>query len=209
MDRRFYKGRRFILFLTLLFPTICFFTAQSAPNGIRRTDAQDDSNDMQEENVWNGMVPEVIHRPQRGEAARYPQDVVIGALGRGEAPEEAYALAQQLLAALTADNETAPVISSLDKSLSESLFTKVKPVNPRKFRIGGGREEADGGISFLVRFIGGEKWISGELYLKLEGEEQSETAVWQVDDLVLEESQSITANKEPYPYEFSPYERFF
>jgi hypothetical protein len=209
MNRIFCKGRRFILLLALLFPMICLFTAQTAPNGIKRTDAQGDINSMQEEKIWNSTVPEVIHRPQRGEAVRYPQDVVIGVLGRGEAPEEAYTLAQRLLAALTADNKTAPVISSLDKILSESLFTRIKPINPRKFRIGGGREEADGGVSFLVRFIGREKWISGELYLKLEEGEQSGMAVWQVDDLVLEEGRSITANKEPYPYEFSPYERFF
>ncbi|MDR1903803.1 MAG: hypothetical protein LBQ88_16165 [Treponema sp.] len=188
------------------------FTAQTDPNSIKGTDVQDGIDGTQEkkaENVWNAAVPDVIHRPQRGEAARYPQDVIIGVLGRGEAPEDAYILARGLLTALAADNKTAPVISAMDKTLFESLFTRIKPINPRKFRIGGGREEADGGVSFLVRFIGRDEWISGELYLKLEAGEQSETAVWQVDDLVLEEIQDITASKAPYPYEFSPYERFF
>ncbi|MDR2096284.1 MAG: hypothetical protein LBP76_12335 [Treponema sp.] len=185
------------------------FTSQTAPDDIKGTDVQDDTDGIQQEKVWNGTVPEVIHRPQRGEAARYPQDVVIGALGRGETPENAYILAQNFLAALTADNKTAPVITSLDKTLSESLFSRIKPISPRKFRIGGGREEADGGVSFLVRFIGREKWISGELYLKFEAGEQSEMVVWQVDDLVLEEIQDTTVSKDPYPYEFSPYERFF
>jgi hypothetical protein len=209
MMQVFCKYSRVVLFLVFFFPIICLFTAQTAPNGIKGTDAQDDTDGIRKENVWNGTVPEAIHRPQRGEAVRYPQDVVIGVLGRGEAPENAYILAQNFLATLTADNKTAPVISSLDKALSESLFTRIKPISPRKFRIGGGREEADGGVSFLVRFIGREEWISGELYLKLEAGEQSEMAVWQVDDLVLEEIQDITASKDPYPYEFSPYERFF
>jgi hypothetical protein len=154
-------------------------------------------------------VPEVVRRPQRGEAPRYPRDLVIGDLGRGDAPEETYTLAKNLLNALVSENKTAPAISALDKNLAESFFTKLKPINPRKFRIGGGQEEADGGVSFLVRFIGREQWISGELYLKLEKDGQTGTSVWLADDLVLEDQQDISASKEPYPYEFSPYERFF
>jgi hypothetical protein len=191
----------FALLFSLFFPLVYVL---GAPGD---TDAPQNSPEIKQEDTWNGTVPEVVRRPQRGEAPRYPRDIVIGDLGRGDAPEETYTLAKNLLNALVSGNKTAPAISALDKNLAERLLTKLQPINPRKFRIGGGQEEADSGVSFLVRFIGREQWISGELYLKLE--EGGQTRVWLTDDLVLEDQQDISASKEPYPYEFSPYERFF
>ena len=157
----------------------------------------------EEETSWTGSVPEDLRRPRRGEAPRYPQDMTIGDLGAGEAPEGAYAFSRELLAALTAENRNAPVLSKLGGALLDELFSKLKPINPRQYRIGGGREENDGSISFLVRFLGREQGITGELFLR-GGEGQ-----WVLDDLLLEAPVDLMVEREQYRYDFSPYERFY
>jgi hypothetical protein len=157
----------------------------------------------EEEASWTGSVPEDLRRPRRGEAPRYPQDMIIGDLGAGEAPEEAYAFSRELLAALTAENRNAPVLSGLGGAPLDELFSKLKPIGPRQYRIGGGREENDGSVSFLVRFLGREQGIAGELYLR-PGEGR-----WLLDDLLLEEPADLMREREQYRYDFSPYERFY
>ncbi|MDR0722270.1 MAG: hypothetical protein LBF75_05685 [Treponema sp.] len=148
-------------------------------------------------------VPDALRRPQRGEAPRYPQDTVIGLLGRGDAPEGAYTLALDLLRALLREDRDAPVLQEVDPELVEEYGTALEVIKPQKFRIGGGREEPDGSTSFLVRFVGRDQWITGELYLK------AEEAQWQFDELILEEPRDLQEGIEPYPFDYSPYERLF
>lgn len=147
-------------------------------------------------------IPDTIRRPQRGEAPRYPQDTVIGSLGQGEAAEGAYLFARNLLTAALSKNKGSPALRGLGDSFLADLFKALEPINPQKVRIGGGREEPDGSTSFLVRFIGREQWITGELYLRFEGE-------WKCEDLILEEPRLPLKGGEEYPFEFSPYERFY
>jgi hypothetical protein len=147
-------------------------------------------------------VPEALRIPQRGEAPRYPKDLVIGGLGRGGAPEEAYRRARLCLEALLAgDREAAPLLEA-GKALIDRLFEELEPVEPRQFRLGGGREEDDGTVSFLVRFLGREKGKAGELFLLRENE------AWRLEDLLLEEEQDLPADR-AYGFDFSPYERFY
>ena len=47
-------------------------------------------------------------------------------------------------------------------------MTKLNTVSPRSFRLGGGREEPDGSFSFLVRFVGRDQGITGELFVRFE-----------------------------------------
>lgn len=148
-------------------------------------------------------VPDTLRRPQRGEAPRYPQDTVIGPLGRGEAPEGAYTLALDLLRALLRENRDAPVFQDVDPGMVEEYGTALEAIKPQKFRIGGGREEPDGSTSFLVRFVGRDQWITGELYLR------AEEAQWKFEELILEEPQDLQEGTEPYPFDYSPYERLF
>ncbi|MHB9292440.1 hypothetical protein Holit_01537 [Hollandina sp. SP2] len=148
-------------------------------------------------------VPDALRRPQRGEAPRYPKDTVIGPLGRGEAPEEAYTLALDLLRALLRENRDAPVLQDVDPEMLEGYYTALEAIKPQKFRIGGGREEPDGSTSFLVRFAGRDQWITGELYLR------TEAAQWKLDELILEEPRDLQEGAEPYPFDYSPYERLF
>jgi hypothetical protein len=148
-------------------------------------------------------VPEALKRPQRGEAPRYPKDTVIGALGRGTAAEEAYTVARVLLTALLKGNQDAPVLQEVDPQMVTDCFTMLEPIKPQKFRIGGGREEPDGSTSFLIRFVGREQWISGELYLRPEDD------LWKVEELILEEPRDIREQTEAYPFDYSPYERLF
>ncbi|MDR2617414.1 MAG: hypothetical protein LBC62_00965 [Treponema sp.] len=184
----------------------------------------------------SGAIPEMVRRPQHGEAPRYPRDTVIGELGRGSAPEAAWRYARELLSALVQGNREAPVLAAADKELKDRLFGSLEAVGAEKYRLGGGRTEADGSVSFLVRFLGGEKGISGELYLMRADTEPAETAAdveavpdaetaageggapeaaavpgdgWQLEDLLLEEERDLAGEQNGYRYDFSPYERFY
>ncbi|MDR3115809.1 MAG: hypothetical protein LBU25_09855 [Treponema sp.] len=148
-------------------------------------------------------VPDALRRPQRGEAPRYPEDTVIGPLGRGEAAEAAYTLALDLLRALLTENRDALVFQDADPGMVGDYGTALEAIKPQKFRIGSGREEPDGSTSFLVRFVGREQWISGELYLR------AEEGQWKLEELILEEPRDLEEGIEPYPFDYSPYERLF
>jgi hypothetical protein len=124
--------------------------------------------DNQNEAFQRGSIPEELLRPRRDEAPRYPIDMVIGAIGQGQASKEAYEIARKIADALLAGNMNAPVLSSVSKVFLEDCMTKLKSINPRSFRLGSGREEPDGSFSFLVRFTGREEGITGELFVRFE-----------------------------------------
>jgi hypothetical protein len=167
-----------------------------------------------------GSIPAELIRPRRGEAPRYPVDTVIGALGQGEASGEAFAFARRVAAALTAGRQNDPSLAAMNKVLLEGYISAVGNISPRSYRLGGGREEADGAVSFLIRFIGREQAITGELFIRLGAAggaaAQSEAAesgprVWLFEELILEESRSReTENGETrHRFDFPPYERLF
>ena len=122
----------------------------------------------QDETPQRGSIPEELLRPRRGESPRYPIDTVIGELGQGRAPKEAYECAKKAAEAFLAGTMTAPVFSSVNKVFLESCMSALNAVNPRYYRLGGGREEPDGSVSFLVRFAGREQGITGELFIRRE-----------------------------------------
>ena len=159
-------------------------------------------------------IPNALLRPERGEAPRYPRDIVIGELGQGEASGEAYQFARNLLSALTAGAIDAPVLAGTRSLITESLIGKIKSLAPNGYRLGGGRTGPDGNVSFLLRFLGAEESITGELFIKLEKIENMEmdevkTERWSLDDLILEEKMPLRDIRDSYRYDFSPYERFF
>jgi hypothetical protein len=121
-----------------------------------------------DEFLQRGSIPEELLRPRRDEALRYPVDTVIGPIGQGSAPAEAYGLARRIAAALLSGNVGAPVLSSVKKVFIEGYVDALSAVNPRYFRLGSGREEPDGSVSFLIRFAGREQGITGELYIRFE-----------------------------------------
>jgi hypothetical protein len=129
--------------------------------------------------------------------------MVIGDLGRGTASEGAFSLAQRILRDLLLENQTGVLASVQDKGLIDRILEELKVINPKKFRLGGGREEADGTVSFLVRFLGREQGIAAELYLK------AGDGRWSLDDLILEEPRDTGVGKDAYRFDFAPYERFF
>jgi len=122
----------------------------------------------QDELARRGSIPEELLRPRKDEAPRYPIDTVIGTLGRGQAPQEAFDLAKKAAAAFLAGNMDAPVFAPANKVFVESCMSMLNAINPQFYRIGSGREEPDGSVSFLVRFVGREQGITGELYIRLE-----------------------------------------
>lgn len=159
-------------------------------------------------------IPGALLRPERGETPRYPRDLVIGDLGQGEASEAAYQFARDLCSALTAGADDAPVYDGSDSSLIEDLIETIRSIEGRIYRLGSGREEADGSISFLLRFMGNTESITGELFIKQGKSEETElsevkTEKWVLDSLILEEKRALSELRDSYRYDFSPYERFF
>jgi hypothetical protein len=154
-------------------------------------------------------------------------------LGQGEAPLGAYQFAQELLSALVGDRTTAPVVQRSSSLIGESVFEELRSINPRTYRIGGGRYEPDGSVSFLVRFVGRTESIIAELFVRFEaprlaaaeeedeeGAEDEEDAPpppparqeevrWLLDDLMLEDKIPLSDIRDTYRYDFSPYERFY
>ena len=176
-------------------------------------------------------LPLELLRPRYGEEPRFPQDYVIGRLGRCDAPEESYQYARRLTAGLAGGNgKTNGVIFPEHKRLS--VLQGIAGLGTRSWRVGGGRVEPDGSISFLIRFLGREKSITGELYLRrpepagtqgiaeetagsektAEREESAEheDAAWRVDDILLEPPRGLVEGKySPGGSDMIPYERFF
>jgi len=150
-------------------------------------------------------APDSLRMPERGEAPRYPKDLVIGELGQGEASEEAYLFAKNILTAITAGRRDAPVLVNSGFSFTESIFDNIRSIRPRDSRLGGGRNEPDGCVSFLIRIIGQQESITGELFIR-----QAETSGrWLLDDLILEGKRTLSDIRDSYRYDFSPYERFY
>jgi hypothetical protein len=128
--------------------------------------------------------------------------MVIGSIGQGTVPDAAWRFANDLVSSLMAQtNDT--LLARENRSLLENCRIALDTISPLKYHLGGGRTEPDGSVSFLVRFLGREQWIAGELYLRLEGNN------WRLDDLVLDESRNLEEGRNAYPYNFFFYERFF
>jgi hypothetical protein len=159
----------------------------------------------------SSSLPADLLRPQYGETPRFPRDYWIGELGRGEAGEDAYRSARQVAAALLDGTENAGLSQRV-----QTMAAELRGMNIRSVRIGGGRNEADGSVSFLVRFLGREEALTGELFLrKLESAEeagpgQTGPPVWQLDDFIVDGKRSL--GEGPYGpgmADMSVYESFF
>jgi len=157
-----------------------------------------------------GTIPEELLRPGRGESSRYPADTVIGELGQGRAPAAAYSFANSIAAGLFSGQAGNPALASINPSLRERYLLTLGSISPRSYRLGGGREEADGAVSFLIRFIGREYGITGEIYLR----SAAQTGNWVFDELLLEEAKSREVEEQEsaqlrHRLDLLPYERFF
>ncbi|MDR2313529.1 MAG: hypothetical protein LBE02_03265 [Spirochaetaceae bacterium] len=153
-------------------------------------------------------LPRELLRPQYGEEPRFPRDYVIGDLGQGDAPEGAYQTARRFLADLASGNLKA---GTLPEQKQISVLERIGGLGLRTWRIGGGRVESDDSVSFLIRFLGREKSVTGELYLWQEENNAAETGVpWKIDDIVLEAPRNLAEGKySPQGADTTPYERFF
>jgi hypothetical protein len=191
-----------------LFICICLFFVFSAPN----TQGQD-----------RGSIPEELLRPRWNVSPHYPADIVIGDLGQGKASDAAYSYANSIASAILSRQRGHPSLASVNPDLLDSYFYALGRVAPVSFRLGGGREEADGAISFLIRYIGRDYGITGELYIRyrtrqIQGEdgEITQTGNWVFDDLLFEEAKSheqefqeSMQRAEKHRLNYLPYERFF
>jgi hypothetical protein len=170
-----------------------------------------------------GSIPEELLRPKWGESPRYPADIVIGDLGQGKVSAAAYSYANSIASALLSRQRGHPSLSAVNSVLLDNYFKTLGGVSPVSFRLGGGREEADGAISFLIRYIGRDYGLTGELYIRyrsrqIQGEdgEITQTGNWVFDDLLFEEKknreeefQESLQRADKHRYNYLPYERFF
>jgi hypothetical protein len=131
----------------------------------------------QDDLAQRGSIPDELLRPRKSESPRYPIDTVIGELGQGKAPKEAYDIARNAATALLAGNAQASVLSPAKSVDRESWMAILNTINPQTYRLGGGREEPDGSVSFLVRFAGREQGITGELFIRVEERRQTSAQV--------------------------------
>jgi hypothetical protein len=121
---------------------------------------------QEQESVYRGSIPEELLRPRRGEIPHLPVDTVIGEMGQGKASDAAFKFANFTASRLLAGDVENPAFSSISKDMMENYLSALAIIEPRSFRIGGGKEEPDGAVSFLVRFIGKEQGITGELFIR-------------------------------------------
>jgi hypothetical protein len=173
-----------------------------------------------QDQLYRGSIPEELLRPRRGEISLFPVDTIIGELGQGKASDAAYSFAKLIAAGLVSANMEHPGLSGINADLLEDYFTALQEIGPRSYRLGGGREEPDGAVSFMIRLIGREDGIAGELFIRyvtrqiLPDDEEGEiitTGSWKFEDLLLEEARSRDEEQREslQRFDFSPYERFF
>jgi len=115
---------------------------------------------------YRGSIPEELLRPKRGEEPRFPIDTVIGELGQGEAPLAAYSYAKTVASGLISASKDHPGLAGINTALREEYLSVIEEISPRSYRLGGGREEADGAVSFMIRLIGKDSGITGELFVR-------------------------------------------
>jgi hypothetical protein len=170
----------------------------------------------QEGGFSRGSIPAELLRPVRGEAPRYPVDMVIGVLGQGNSSDDAYSFANSVARALLARNMNTPVFSGISSNFPDNYSALLAAVDPRGYRLGGGREQADGSVSYLVRFIGRNQAVTGELYIRYitqapdNAKDAANKNEWVFEELILEEAKSREEEKKSsHRYDFLPYERFF
>jgi hypothetical protein len=168
-------------------------------------------------------IPEELLRPGWGESPRYPSDVVIGDLGQGRASSAAYSQANSIASALLSRQRGHPSFAALNPDLLDSYFFTLGRASPYTYRLGGGKEEADGAFSFLIRYIGRDFGVTGELYVRyitkqVQGEDggTAQAGSWILDDLLLEEVKSRESEQreavnraEKRRLDYLPYERFY
>jgi hypothetical protein len=159
---------------------------------------------------YRGSIPEALLRPAKGGAAHYPIDTVIGEMGQGSATDAAFSYANWVAGGLLSGRMNHPALESINPVIRESYLSALGSVEPRFYRIGGGREEPNESTSFVVRFVGRDYSITAEMYIRhimLENESGS----WMLEDFLMDEAMSREQEDRSSSYRVDsvPYERFF
>jgi hypothetical protein len=119
--------------------------------------------------------------PTGSETIRLPQDFVIGKIGDEGVEPNAYRFAVDFLSSVAKSEEVMRFYTERGRQEAKSIAPLLAPLLPASVRVGGGSVEGEGGVSFLVRFVGKDHSVSGELHLV------RSSSVWLVDELILDE----------------------
>jgi hypothetical protein len=176
-----------------------------AEDGVTAAEAREAPPPVREEPAYSfsGVVPEALIRPTRERGAFYPVDAVIGPLGVEDLAGEAGDYAKTVMQDLLSQDAASASIGNLGTDITGDAMEKLSEAAPHKWRLGGGREEADGSVSFLFRFMGREKEVSGELYLR------SADGGWKTEDIIFNTPKELTIGAETSSSSYTPYERFY
>ncbi|GHV83759.1 hypothetical protein AGMMS50212_10990 [Spirochaetia bacterium] len=153
---------------------------------------------------FTGVVPQVLVRPILEENPIYPFDSVIGTLSKGAVSDTQFRFAQDVLQDVLIKAVKSVRFANLPSSVVDDLMKNVVEVAPEKFRLGGGKEEVDGSISFLFRLVGKELNAAGELYIR-SGDDNK----WILEDFIIEDPSPVNSGSKIHDYNYSPYERFY
>jgi hypothetical protein len=149
-------------------------------------------------------IPEVIRRPLRVDTPQRPFDIVIGELGRGELSAEHLRYGEGVLRALMQGREQSPLFETLPEGAAREIIERIALIRAHKFRIGGGKEVADGAYSFLFRFIGPDGQAGGAIYF-IRGEDG-----FALDDIMLDDlPEYLFRDDTARLYHSFPYEQLY
>lgn len=143
--------------------------------------------------------------PSPGETVRYPSDFLLGPLLGREDGTEGFEYTESLLQDLIAAvkrKEGQDFVAHSSRPEAAKMQTAVQAMEDldiRFFRIASGHQDSDSDYSYMVRFIGSEKFISGSVYLRNNGDG------WTLDEIQLEPAADLNdeqgiSNFDPFVY---------
>ncbi|OHE77054.1 MAG: hypothetical protein A2413_08080 [Treponema sp. RIFOXYC1_FULL_61_9] len=137
--------------------------------------------------------------PGGTERARLPFDFAIGELGERAADSAAYRFALSFASDLSSSKDVSALFLERGKTESEAAAVLLRPIAPKSVRLGGGMPVDGGSYSFLVRFLGEESSVTGELRVS-PSEENWRVAALLLDAPVKDEYADGTARFDPFAY---------
>lgn len=128
--------------------------------------------------------------PSPGEAIRPPRDYAIGPLGSPGDHVESYRAAVDYCRALAAGTLAADAFHRDGAASAAMLKTELSVLGPGiESRVGSPATPQAGSVSYLVRFLGAESSLSGEIQLRVD-----DAGHWLVDALFLDYPSPLSAD---------------
>jgi hypothetical protein len=139
-----------------------------------------------------------ISVPIGSETPRLPRDYLIGPLGAGNGKSDAYREALRIATELSAGKSIRPFIAKNSSVDERELLDRLSALGQApSVRVGSPAEEAEGGVSYLVRFLGRDASFSGELRLV-----RAKDGSWLIESLSVnaDDANIVSSDFDPLSY---------